>query len=125
MAAKPLTHILYIDDEPDLREVATLALEAVGGFDVVACASGAEGLAAAAARPPDLFLLDVMMPGMDGPATLRALRAEPKLASIPAVFMTAKAQRDEVAELLALGAAAVVAKPFDPMRLSDQLREIW
>lgn len=120
-----LQRILYVEDEPDIRTVARLALEHVGGFTVHLCASGDEARREAEAFAPQLILLDVMMPGMDGPGTLRALREIPALATVPVAFMTAKVQAGEVAALLALGALAVIAKPFDPMTLADQVRAIW
>lgn len=122
---KPLARILYVEDEPDIRAVAQMALEAVGGFSVIACASGNEALAAALTAAADLILLDVMMPGMDGPRTLGALRALPATADTPVIFMTAKVQPAEIAQFLALGAIDVIHKPFDPMELSDQIRRIW
>ncbi|HAL38061.1 MAG TPA: hypothetical protein DCP03_08045, partial [Polaromonas sp.] len=85
----PLNRILYVEDEPDIRAVAQMALEAVGGFVVIACASGQEALSAAPQAQADLLLLDVMMPGMDGPNTLKALRALPATAQTPVIFMTA------------------------------------
>jgi CheY-like chemotaxis protein len=120
-----LQRVLYVEDDSDIREVVGMALEVVGGLTVRLCASGAEALAVAEAFAPDLVVLDVMMPDMDGPATMAALRALPAIASIPVVFMTAKVQPSEVAEFLALGAVDVVAKPFDPMTLADSLRQIW
>lgn len=125
MSPRPMQTILYVDDEPDLREVATLALEAVGQLEVTSVGSGAEALAAVSSHIPDLFLLDVMMPDMDGPATMAALRQIPAAASVPVVFMTAKAQREEIQALLDLGAIAVLPKPFDPMTLADDLKTIW
>lgn len=122
---KPLQRLIYVEDEPDIQAVARLALEAVGGFTVEVCSSGEEALRRAPAFRPDLILLDVMMPGMDGPGTLQALRALPELAATPAVFMTAKVQPAEVAHFKSLGALDVIAKPFDPMTLSDTVREIW
>ena len=117
--------ILYVEDEPDIRAVAQMALEAVGGFTVIACASGAQALAAAPTAQADLLLLDVMMPGMDGPSTLKALRALPATADTPVIFMTAKVQAAEVAHYRALGALDVIHKPFDPMDLSAQIGRIW
>ena len=105
--------------------VAKLALESVGGFSVETCGSGREALASAEAVAPDLIMLDVMMPGMDGPATLAALRALPSLGTTPVVFMTAKVQPEEVAYCRALGAIDVVAKPFDPMALAQTVETIW
>jgi len=122
---KPLDRILLVDDEPDIRTVAQLALTALGGFSVECCASGAEALDKAREAQPDLILLDVMMPGMDGPATLARLRAEPATLGIPVVFVTARVQPQEVLAYKALGAIAVVAKPFDPMTLPQLLRDIW
>ena len=120
-----LARILYVEDEPDIRAVAQMALEAVGGFAVIACSSGSEALAAAPSAQADLLLLDVMMPGMDGPSTLQALRALPATAGTPVIFMTAKVQASEIAQYTALGALAVIHKPFDPMELSAQISRIW
>jgi CheY-like chemotaxis protein len=114
--------ILYVDDEDDIREVATLALELDSGLTVRTCASGAEALDAAAAWQPDLILLDVMMPHMDGPTTLARLRDIPATASIPVVFITARTQAGEVEQFKSLGALGVLAKPFDPMTLGDAVR---
>ncbi|SFU74921.1 Response regulator receiver domain-containing protein [Polaromonas sp. YR568] len=121
----PLTRILYVEDEPDIRVVAQMALEAVGGFTVIACASGQEALNAAPGAKADLLLLDVMMPGMDGPSTLQGLRALPATANTPVIFMTAKVQAAEVAVYKGLGALEVIPKPFDPMELSAQIQRIW
>jgi two-component system OmpR family response regulator len=123
--AKELKRVLYVDDEDDIRTVAVMALEAVGGLAIVACGSGKEALAAAPGAAADLLLLDVMMPGMDGPATLAALRALPQTASTPVIFMTAKVQASEIAHYRSLGALDVIAKPFDPMTLADQVKAIW
>ncbi len=125
MSDKPLQRILFVEDDPDIQTVARMALEAVGGFRVLACSSGQEALEKLAEFPPDLVLLDVMMPGMDGPATLAALRRLPEAASIPVVFMTAKVQTQEVALYRELGAVDVIAKPFDPMSLPETVRSIW
>ena len=120
-----LTTILYVEDDPDIQAVAQMALEVVGGFTVMLASSGESGLAAAADNQPDLILLDVMMPTMDGPATLSALKADPALAHIPVIFVTAKVQSSEVEHYKSLGAVDVIAKPFDPMTLSDNVRAIW
>lgn len=121
----PLSRILYVEDEPDIRVVAQMALEAVGGFAVIACASGQEALSAAPHARADLLLLDVMMPGMDGPSALKALRELPATAHTPVIFMTAKVQASEVAVYKGLGALEVIPKPFDPMELSAQIQRIW
>ena len=123
--SSPLCRILDVEDQPDIRLVAKMALEVVGGFTVMACASGKEALNCAPDALADLLLLDVMMPGMDGPSTLQALRELPATAHTPVVFMTAKVQAAEVALYKAMGALEVISKPFDPMKLSGQLRQIW
>lgn len=120
-----LTRILCVDDEEDILSITQVALEALGGYTVCTCSSGATAIRAAAGFAPQLLLLDVMMPVLDGPATLSALRALPSTATTPVVFMTAKVQRQEIEQLERLGAVGVIAKPFDPMTLPDQLRAIW
>ena len=120
-----LQRIMYVEDEPDIQAVAKLALEMVGGFTVKICSSGEEALKEAVAFAPDMILLDVMMPGMDGPSTLKALRKKPSLATIPIAFMTAKVQPAEVEKYKSLGAIDVIPKPFDPMNLANQVRAIW
>lgn len=120
-----LHRVLYVEDEPDIQAVARLALETVGGLAVQICSSGEEALQEAPRFEPQLILMDVMMPGMDGPGTLRALRERSLLDRVPVVFMTAKVQPREVAHYTALGALGVIAKPFDPMKLADQVRELW
>lgn len=123
--AAPLQHILLVDDEPDIRQIARLALETLGGFKITECPSGLEAPAAAARCAPQLILMDVMMPGRDGPATLKVLRATPATARIPVVFMTAKVQPQEIAAFRELGALDVIPKPFDPMTLALTVRQIW
>jgi len=120
-----LTRILYVEDDGDIRTVASFALKAVGGFTVEACASGEEALARAEGFAPQLILLDVMMPGMDGPTTLERLRSLPSMAEVPAVFMTAKVQPQEITRYRELGSLDVISKPFDPMTLSASVRQIW
>lgn len=110
--------ILYVDDEADIREVAKMSLEIDPAFQVRQCASGPEALTAAVDWQPDLILLDVMMPAMDGPETLERLRANPVTAGIPVVFITARTQSNDVSRFLELGAVGVIAKPFDPMSLA-------
>lgn len=114
--------ILIVDDEPDIRKIAKLSLSRVGGMQVVEAANGPDGVRMAEAERPDAILLDVMMPGMDGPATLALLKAGEATAKIPVVFLTAKAMRSELDRLLALGATAVLTKPFDPMTLPKELQ---
>ena len=125
MSAEDLSRILHVDDETDIREVAKLALEAVGGFTVESCASGQEAVSRAPGFAPDLILLDVMMPGFDGPATFKALKGLPECANTPVIFVTAKVMPPELDRFKEMGAIGVIAKPFDPMTLADQLRSIW
>lgn len=125
MSAKKLTRILYVEDDADIRTIAQIALESLGGFELLVCESGREAVERAASFEPDLILLDVMMPGMDGPTTLGELRLRKDLASVPAVFMTAKVQPAEMKRYRELGAAGVIVKPFDPMTLADEVRRIW
>ena len=125
MTPRPLRRIFYVEDEIDIQTVAKLALEATGGFSVGVCSSGEKALTEAPAFGPDIIILDVMMPGMDGPSTLKALRRNPETTDIPVIFMTAKAQQHEIAEFKRLGAVDVIAKPFDPMTLAQTVRAIW
>ena len=119
------SRILYVEDEPDIQTVAQIALESVGGFKLKVCNSGKEALDNVSDFKPQLLLLDVMMPGMDGPSTLAELRKLPGLSDTPAIFMTAKVQPQEIEQLLTYGAIDVIAKPFDPMTLAGTLRNIW
>ena len=120
-----LERIMHIEDDLSIQEVARVALEIVGGFTVKSCESGSQGLAEVADFNPQLVLLDVMMPGMDGPQTLAELQKLPCMTGVPVDFMTAKAQTQEVSSYRELGAAGVIIKPFDPMTLSEQIIEIW
>jgi len=120
-----LNKILYAEDEPDIREIATLALEIIGEFQIKTCASGTFVIDLALEFQPQLILLDVMMPNMDGPTTLAALKKHKRLAAIPVIFLTAKILPDEIARFKALGAIDVISKPFDPMSLADQIKAIW
>ena len=120
-----LRTILYVEDDPDIQAVVTMALEVVGGYQVSVASSGREALLAADGGIPDLILLDVMMPDMDGPTTLGHLRARPELAGTPVVFITAKVQATEIEYFKSLGAVDVIAKPFDPVTLAGQVQAIW
>lgn len=115
--------ILYVDDEPDIREIAEMALELDPDLEVRSVGSGPEALEIAIDWRPDLILLDVMMPGMDGPTTLSTLRVRKDTAAIPVVFITARTQAQEKERFLSLGAAGVISKPFDPMTLAATVRE--
>jgi two-component system, OmpR family, response regulator len=122
---KELSRILMVEDEPDIQAVARIALEAVGGFQVEVCSSGNEALEKVTGYAPHLILMDVMMPGLDGPSTLQALRSDPATAAYPIIFMTAKVQSHEVTRFKDIGALGVIAKPFDPMTLAAQIRALW
>ncbi len=124
MATTQIRKILVVDDEPDIRMIAEISLRDVGGFEVVCAESGPHGIQLARTERPDLILLDMMMPKLDGMATLEALRADPATQSIPVIFLTAKVQRNEIASYLAAGAQGVITKPFDPMGLPDEIRQI-
>ncbi len=123
--SETLKKILYVEDEADIQKVAKLALETVGGFEVMICGSGAEAIEKAPAFAPDILLLDVMMPGMDGPDTLVELLKIESLKDTPSIFLTAKALPAEVDRYQDLGALGVIPKPFDPMALADKVKEIW
>jgi CheY-like chemotaxis protein len=116
--------ILIIDDEEDVRRIATLSLVHVGGFEVIEACSGEEGLRLAREQRPDAILLDVMMPVMDGPATLAALREDPRTRDIPVLFVTARATPAEVEDLESLGAKGILTKPFHALSFPDQLKAV-
>jgi CheY-like chemotaxis protein len=115
--------ILLVDDDPDIREVVDVSLGLDREFRMRACASGADALVTAAEWSPSLILLDVMMPLMDGPATLANLRKNPRTAHIPVVFLTARTQAAEIKHFISLGAQGVLSKPFNPMTLAASVRD--
>ena len=121
----PLTKILCIDDEQDILALTVMCLESMGGYQVAGCSNGREGIAKAKEFRPDLITVDMMMPDMDGRMVLAALKADPELAGIPVVFMTAKAQDSDIANYKNAGAAGVLPKPFDPMAISAEIQKIW
>jgi CheY-like chemotaxis protein len=116
--------VLLVDDEEDIRKIGNLSLTAVGKFDTVLAGSAEVGIQLARSEQPDIILMDMMMPGMDGLAALAALRATPETAHIPVIFITAKVQPSEVEHYLAMGAVGVIRKPFDPMSLSAQVADL-
>jgi CheY-like chemotaxis protein len=118
--------ILIIDDEDDIREVAALSLEATAGWDTITASSGPDGILAAAnpARRPDAILMDVMMPGMDGPTTFRQMQQDPLVSGIPVLLLTAKVQGVDQRRFAGLGVAGVLFKPFDPLTLATQICDV-
>lgn len=120
-----MQRVMCVEDDPDIRVVVKFALEKVGGLKVLVCGSGQEAIDHGPAFAPDFILLDAMMPDMDGPATLKALRNIPALAKVPVAFMTAKIQPSEIAGFKALGAVDVIAKPFDARTLAGTVKSIW
>lgn len=116
--------ILIVDDEPNIREVTHMSLEMVGGFEVVEAASGSEGIEVAAQERPDAILLDVMMPDMDGPTTFEHLQQNEATKSIPVILLTAKIQAMDRERFEQLGVAGLIAKPFDPMNLADEVGRV-
>jgi CheY-like chemotaxis protein len=116
---------MCIDDEIDILDVAQIALETVGGYTVSTCKSGKEGIEKIVSVKPDLILLDVMMPGLDGPATFRQINQIDELGHVPIIFMTAKVQPKEVTLYTDMGALGVITKPFDPMKLAHEVQGHW
>jgi CheY-like chemotaxis protein len=120
-----LNKILHVEDEDDIRQITKLVLESIGGFEVESCSSGHAALEKVQDFAPDLIILDVMMPEMDGPMTLEALRNLSTAAAIPVIFMTAQAQPHERERLMNLGAIGIITKPYDPQALPEQLQTTW
>jgi CheY-like chemotaxis protein len=118
-----MRRILIIDDEDDIREVAALSLEATTDWKIFTASSGAEGIAIATAEQPDAILLDVMMPGVDGPTTFHNMRQNPLIAHIPVLLLTAKVQGVDQRRFASLGVSAILLKPFDPLALAGQISE--
>ncbi len=116
--------VLYVEDELDIQTIARISLEKIGGFNLNVCSSGKEALEQITDFAPDIILLDVMMPEMDGLETYKNIRYTPGCLDIPVVFMTARVQAHEIKYYLELGAVDVIAKPFSPMTLADQVKTI-
>lgn len=125
MSSGELKKILIAEDEQDIRDIEKMALEMLGGFEVETCCNGQEVLDVVEGCAPQLILLDVMMPIMDGPQALERLRANGNTKDIPIIFVTAKAMETEIERLVSMGGLGVVTKPFDPATLSQQVLEIW
>ena len=122
---EPLKHILLVEDDPDVQTIASMALIDIGEFNLTVCSSGREAIEQVVRVKPQMILLDVMMPDMDGPTTLEEIRRLPLSPQPPIIFMTAKVQPQEQKRYLSLGAIEVIAKPFDPVTLADQLHAAW
>lgn len=120
-----LKKILYVEDDEDIAEIATITLQELGGFDVCHCFSGCEAINKFAQFKPQLILMDIMMPEMDGPTTLLELKKQPCWQDVPVVFMTARVQTHEQKAYLDLGAEGVIAKPFDPATLCTTINQMW
>ena len=125
MPDRPLTRICYVEDDEDIQRIVRMSLERIGKMTVELVTDPMVAVAAITAFKPDLVMLDWMMPGMDGPTLFRKMKQLPETASLPVVFITAKATQRDMDELVALGAAATISKPFSPKDLPDQLRAIW
>lgn len=120
-----LQSVFCVDDDSDILHVLQLSLQTVGGFDVACCGDPCEAIGKIQQFEPDLVLLDVMMPGMDGPATLEALRKVDSLRDTPIVFLTARAQSQDIDHYRSLGAIGVLTKPFDPMTVASEIETLW
>lgn len=125
MVIPALKRILYVEDEPDIRTITTIALQNVGKFNIKAFSNGEEALEHVLEFSPELVLLDVMMPGMDGLSIFHALHSTPSTSKIPVVFMTAKIMAEEMSNYRKIGTAGIISKPFDPMALHERITGIW
>lgn len=125
MSCASLSSLVYVDDDEDIREIVSLALSLDGTVEVRTSPGGEHALAILRARRPDLVVLDVMMPGLDGPALLARMRADGALQHIPVIFMTAKSDPADAERFRRLSAIGVISKPFDPMTLGRQVRALW
>ena len=125
MPARPLIKVCYVEDDEDIQRIARMSLERIGKMTVQIVGDPTAAIAAMTAFGPDLVLLDWMMPGMDGPALFRAMKQRPETSALPVVFITAKTTQRDMDELVALGAAGTISKPFSPKDLPEQLRAIW
>ena len=125
MMKPDLKKILYVEDEKDIQTIAQIALSDIGNFTVKTCDTGKDALNVIHAFMPDLLLLDVMLPGLDGPSTLKEIRKLPNFKNTPVIFMTARVQEKEIEEYKKAGALDVITKPFDPLTLSQSIQKIW
>jgi two-component system OmpR family response regulator len=120
-----LKKIMYVEDDPDLRKIVMVSLATKGGFTVRVCDSGAQAIKEVGKFQPDLIIMDVMMEDMGGPETLCELRKLPEAAAIPVLFMTSRVMLQEVENYKKIGAAGIIKKPFHPLKLADEVKELW
>lgn len=125
MSNKPLTKLIIIDDDPDILLIAKYSLEEVKGISIKYCDSGQQGIQEALVFQPDLILVDVMMPNMDGIAFVQALRLIPSLAKISVAFLTAKIQKEDLEKYNAIGIKELITKPFDPITFPETIQNLW
>jgi len=125
MPATPLNRICYVEDDEDIQRIVRMSLERVGKMTVAVVSDPTQAIEAIVEFRPDLVMLDWMMPKMDGPTLFRQMKLRPETSSLPVVFITAKASPHDLEELLRIGAAGAISKPFSPKDLPDQLRAIW
>ena len=125
MPDRPLNKICYVEDDEDIQRIVRMSLERVGKMTVEIVTDPMVAIGVMQNFKPDLVMLDWMMPGMDGPTLFRKMKQDPQTSALPVVFITAKAQQRDMDELMALGAAGTISKPFSPKDLPDQLRAIW
>jgi two-component system, OmpR family, response regulator len=125
LPATPLTRICYVEDDEDIQRIVRMSLERVGKMTVEVVSDPTVAIEAMTAFGPDLVMLDWMMPAMDGPTLFKQMKLRPETSSLPVVFITAKASPRELEELMAMGAAGAISKPFSPRDLPEQLRAIW
>ena len=125
MPDRPLNRICYVEDDEDIQRIVRMSLERVGKMTVEIVTDPLQAIGVINSFKPDLVMLDWMMPGMDGPTLFKKMKEDPQTSALPVVFITAKAQSRDMAELMALGAAGTISKPFSPKDLPEQLRQIW
>lgn len=125
MGSITLQRILIADDEPDILEISRIALETVGGFEVLVCSSGEMLLERLSGFQPDLIVVDVLMPDMTGPEVFEEIRRRPEFDEVPVIYLTGVIQEEELADLRNTGVADIILKPFDPMTLADRINGVW
>jgi len=120
-----LQRVLLADDEPDILEISRIALETVGGFEVLVCSSGEKLLERLSEFQPDLVVVDVLMPDMTGPEVFEEIRRRPEFDEVPVIYLTGVIQEEELEDLRKTGVADIILKPFDPMTLADRINSVW